>query len=368
MQERPDGPRRVHPVVERLAAYSWRLIVIGIVLLASLWLVQRLSPVLIPVVIALFLTRLLAPVSNWLRARRWRPGFAALATMLAFFVLIAGVGAVIVPSVVDDAGSLGPTLTEALDDVEDWVVEDSPFDVSRESIDRLRANAAQGIVDLFRSYDGAVVDGATLLAEAMAGLFIALLVTFFMLRDGERAMAWAYERAGPRRGERVRRGAERAWWTLGGYLRGAAILGLLEAIVIGFTLFVAGGSLIGPVALITFFAAFVPIVGAITAGVVAVLVGLVTGGLATGIVVAIVALVMQQLDNDLLAPMIYGRALRLHPVVVLLGVVAGGALFGIGGTILAVPVIAVGVNVAGELAASDSLEADRPEVQRPAPA
>jgi predicted PurR-regulated permease PerM len=356
MQERTDAPRSVHPIVERLAAYSWRLIVIGIVLLASLWLVQRLSPVLIPVVIALFLTRFLAPVSNWLRARRWRPGLAALATMLAFFVLVAGAAAVIVPSVVDDADSLGPTLTEALDDMEDWLVEDSPFDVSRESVDRLRANAGQRLVDLFRSYDGAVVDGATLLAEAVAGLFIALLVTFFMLRDGDRAMAWTYERAGPGRDERIRRGAEAAWWTLGGYLRGAAILGLLESIVIGFTLFVAGGRLVGPVALLTFFAAFVPIVGAIAAGVVAVLVGLVTGGLGTGIVVGIVALVMQQLDNDLLAPIVYGRALRLHPVVVLLSVVAGGALFGIAGTILAVPVVAVAVNVTGEVAANGPRE------------
>lgn len=368
MQERPDEPRTVHPVIERLAAYSWRLIVIGIVLLASLWLVRRLSPVLIPVVIALFLSRLLAPVSNWLRAHRWRPGLAALATMLAFFIVLAGVTAVVVPSIVDDAGSLGPTLSEALDDVEEWLVEDSPFDVSSESIDRLRANAGERIVDLFRSYDGAVVDGATFLAEAIAGLFIALLVTFFMLRDGERGMAWVYRRAGPGQDERIRRGAEAAWWTLGGYLRGAAILGLLEAIVIGLTLFLAGGRLVGPVALVTFFAAFVPIVGAITAGVVAVLVGLVTGGLATGIVVGIVALVMQQIDNDLLAPMIYGRALNLHPVVVLLSVVAGGALFGIAGTVLAVPVVAVAVNVMGEVTSDGPREADAPEVRGPAPA
>jgi predicted PurR-regulated permease PerM len=103
---------------------------------------------------------------------------------------------------------------------------------------------------------------------------------------------------------------------------------------------------------ITFFGAFIPIVGAFLAGLIAVLVGLVTGGVGTAVIVAIVAFVVQQLDNDLLAPLIYGKALSLHPVSVLLSVVAGGALFGFAGTVLAVPVVAVIVNVAKELRAT----------------
>jgi predicted PurR-regulated permease PerM len=107
--------------------------------------------------------------------------------------------------------------------------------------------------------------------------------------------------------------------------------------------------LVVPVMILTFAAAFVPILGAVTAGVVAVMVALATGGLATALLVSVVALVVQQLDNDLLAPVIYGRALDLHPVAILLSVVAGSALFGIAGTMLAVPVTAVGVNVSKEL-------------------
>jgi len=101
--------------------------------------------------------------------------------------------------------------------------------------------------------------------------------------------------------------------------------------------------------ILTFLAAFVPILGAVIAGVTAVLVGLVTGGVATAVIVAVVALAVQQLDNDILAPWIYGRALALHPVVILVSVVVGGALFGIYGTLLAVPVVAVAVNVGQEL-------------------
>lgn len=144
--------------------------------------------------------------------------------------------------------------------------------------------------------------------------------------------------------------AARAWETVGGYLRGAALLGFVEGVAMGITLALVGAKLAAPVALVTFITAFVPFVGAIVSGVVAVLVALATGGVDAAAVVAAVAavtVVIQQFDNDLLAPLVYGRALNLHPVVVLLAITAGGALFGLAGSILAVPVTAVVVNVAG---------------------
>jgi putative heme transporter len=354
VSEQPRGtsmsePRRVHPRVEWLAAYSWRFIVIGIVGLAGLWLIQRLAPVVIPIVVATFLTRLLTPISNFLRHRRWRPGWAAIATLLAFLVFIAGLSAVIVPSLADEAGTLGPTVTQAIDDVEDWLVEDSPFDVSRDAIDRLRERASDRLAGLFKASDGQVVDSAALVAEIVAGSFLALFLTFFMLRDGARLAAWVRGRIRPDRRETWKRAADRGWWTLGGYLRGAAALGAIESVTIGLALLLAGGSLVGPVMIVTFVAAFVPIVGAIVAGVIAVLVALVTGGLTTAAIVAVVAIVVQQLDNDLLAPLVYGRTLALHPAAVIVSVVAGGALFGVAGTLLAVPVVAVAFNVWREL-------------------
>ena len=109
-----------------------------------------------------------------------------------------------------------------------------------------------------------------------------------------------------------------------------------------------GADLVVPVVVLTFAAAFVPFVGAIVAGVVATLVALATAGFGGAIIVAIVAVAVQQLDNDLLAPVVYGRALALHPLVVLFSIVAGGALIGFAGTVLAVPVTAVAVNVAAE--------------------
>jgi predicted PurR-regulated permease PerM len=119
-------------------------------------------------------------------------------------------------------------------------------------------------------------------------------------------------------------------------------------------LLLVGGDLIVPVMLLTFVAAFVPIFGALVAGIVATLVALVTAGTVPALIVAGVALVVQQLDNDVLAPFIYGRSLQLHPVVILLSVVTGGALLGIAGAVIAVPLVAVAVSVGKELRTTDS--------------
>ncbi len=360
---------RVHPFVDRLGAYSWRLIGIGVVALAVVWLLGRMRTAVAPIVIAVLLTRALAPISNWLRRHRWRPSLAAVGAILAFFLLLAGVSAVIVPAVADEADSLGPTLTQAIDDVEDWLVDDSPFDVSRATVDQLRERASERVDALFSSAgdDGVVLDGAALVAEVVAAVLLALLLTFFMLREGDRFATWAIGHARPARRPKLRRAADSGWAALGGYLKGAALLGAVESVIIGATLFLVGGSLVAPVMLLTFCGAFIPIVGAIAAGVIAVLVALVTAGPFAALIVAGVAIVVQQLDNDLLAPVIYGKALNLHPVAVLLSVVAGGALFGIAGTILAVPVVAVAVNVSKELRSPDGgpdpeqAAADEPE-------
>jgi putative heme transporter len=343
----PAGPP-VDRRVDRLAAYSWRLLVIGAAALAALWLARLLSPVLIPAVVALFLTRLLTPISDPLR-RHVRPGLAALAAMIALVGVLTGISILIVPPIADEIASLEETVTLAIDDIEEWLVSDSPFEVSRETIDRLREQAAERFDDFLRSSRGQVVDGVTLVAEAIAGLLLAILFTFFLLRDGSKFAVWLHKRLAPAHREPARRAATRGWFILGRYLRGAAFLGIVESIAIGIALFASGGGLVGPVMILTFLAAFVPILGAVIAGVTAVLVGLVTGGVGTAVIVGVVALAVQQLDNDILAPWIYGRALALHPVVILVSVVAGGALFGIPGTLLAVPVVAVAVNVAKEL-------------------
>jgi predicted PurR-regulated permease PerM len=342
-----DG-RRVHPVVERLAAYGWRLLVLAAVLVVLRWVLGRLWVIVLALVVATFLARALTGPNRWLRTHGLPASLAAGLTLLGFLgVLVLG-GWFIVPAVTDEFSSLGPTLTEAVDDVQQWLVEDAPVDLDERDIEEFRTQAGDALVDVVSSSGGSLASGALTAVEAVTGIILGLLATFFFLKDGPKFQRWALARTPAARRDLARRLAGRAWATLGGYLRGAAMLGAIEGAAIGITLAIVGAGLVVPVVILTFAAAFIPFVGAIVAGVVAVLVALATAGFGGAIVVAIVALAVQQLDNDFLAPVVYGRALALHPLIILFSIVAGGALIGFAGTVLAVPVTAVAVNVAAE--------------------
>ncbi len=342
------GRPGVPPALERLAAWSWRLLVIGAVGAVVLWLIGRLWVVLLPLVVAAFLSRILAAPMRRVRRLGWPPGIAAAVVLLGFLVLLAGVATLVGVAVVDESDQVGPTVSEAVDDLEDWLVEDSPFDVDRADIATFREDAGASVQRALRTSSGSLVSGAVLFVEVLVGLLLGLIVTFFVLKDGERFVAWARSLIPAPRRELAGRMAGRAWATLGGYLRGAALLGVVEATIIGVTLALVGAELVVPMATVTFAAAFVPFVGAIVAAVLATLVALATAGTTEALIVLGVAVLVQQLDNDLLAPVVYGRALDLHPVLVLLAIAGGGAMFGIAGSVLAVPVIAVLINVVSE--------------------
>jgi putative heme transporter len=345
--DRHDRPF-VHPVVARGGAYAWRLIGIGIVGWAVLQLLTALWILVLASAVALLLGRALDPVANVLRRRGLRPALVAAVTLIGFLLVLAGIVALLVPPIVDEFSDLGPTLEESIDDLEDWLVEDSPFDVSRRDIREFRDTAGDRVRDALESQGGTVVSGTVVAFEVITGLVLALVTTFFLLKDGDRFGRWLLTFAPRERRPLVRRLAAKAWQTLGGYLRGSATLGVIEGIIIGTTVWIVGGALAGPVAVITFFAAFLPFAGAVLAGAVAVLVTLVSAGFTPAVIVLVVAVLVQQLDNDFLAPIVFGRNLELHPLVVLGAIVGGSTLFGAFGAVLAVPVTAVVINVVAE--------------------
>jgi putative heme transporter len=347
--DQPGGhSTTVHPAIDRLAAYSWRLLVIAAALAAALWVASYIWIAFVPLVVTLFLTRILAAPAAWLRRKRVPATLAAAAALVGFLLLLGGVLTGIGLAAANQFSDLGPTVSQAVDDLERWLVEDSPFDIDAADIERYRRDASQRIGAALRASGGAVASGAAVAAEVTLALVLGLIVTFFALKDGDRFLHWVRRQLPEHRRELVGRLAAQAWRTLGGYLRGAALLGVVEGIAIGVTLTLVGAELAIPMALVTFLAAFVPVVGAIVAGVLAILVALATAGGAAAAIVAAVALVVQQLDNDVLAPVVYGRALELHPVVILLAILAGGSAFGLPGSFLAVPVVAVAINVVAE--------------------
>jgi putative heme transporter len=337
-----------YPVVARLGAYSWWTIGIGIVLLAVLWVMARLWVLVLAGAVAALLSRALDPPARYLRARGVPRALVAATVLIGFIIVLAGIVALLVPSIASEFEDLGPTIEDAIDDVENWLVEDSPFDVSRQDVQDFRDEADDRVGEILESQSGTLISGTILVFEVFAGIVLAMVTTFFILKDGDRFGDWFVQRFPRHRRDLAGRLGARAWRTLGGYLRGSATLGLIEGIIIGGTVWIVGGSLALPVAVITFFAAFVPFAGALIAGVIAILVTLVTAGFGGAVVVGIVALVVQQLDNDFLAPWVFGRSLELHPLIVLVAITAGGTLFGAFGAFLAVPVSAVLINILAE--------------------
>ncbi len=350
------------PRLVKAAAFSACVLLVGAAAYLGLLLLGRLTLVLFPIVVTALLTRVLIVPATWLEGRGWRPAPRAATVLLGFLAVCALLVAVVVPPMLDEFQGLGPTLEDGIASVEDWIVEDGPVDIDREGLERLKDQAGDRVQEAFEGSQGQVMAGAQMVLETLAGLVLALILTFFAVKDGQRFQAWATGLAPePRRADATRM-AGAGWNSLGGYLRGAALLGVVEGAVIGTAMFLVGAELVIPIALLTFAAAFIPLVGATLAGVAAVLVTLVTAGFSAAVIVTIVAILVQQFDNDILAPWIYGKALQMHPATILLSITTGTALFGFIGTVLAVPVTAVAVSAWGARRPENG-EDDEPTVE-----
>jgi putative heme transporter len=331
----------INPALSRSASYAWRLIVVATAIAIMAWGLARIAIIIGAMFVALLITRILMPIARALRRARFSDGAAAAASMGLFLILLCGTISAASFTVVGQIDSLSESLDSGARDIERWIVSTSVIDVSNADLERYRQSAANSLAKVGSSGGSSVLVGVITVGKLIVGLFLALIVSFFFLKDGERFRDGVVNMFPTQHQSLAAEAANRAWGALGGYLRGSALLGTVEAAIVGTTLAVTGSSLIAPVMVLTFIGAFVPVVGAIATGVIAILVALATSGLTAALIMAGVALAVQQLDNDLLAPVLYGKALRLHPLFVLLGVAAGGSAFGITGSVCAVPVIAM---------------------------
>ncbi len=321
---------------------------IGAAILATVLLLARLRVVVLPLFAALLLATALRPPARLLQQRGLPGGLATAVTFLGFFAVLGGIGSLVAQPLADEVKQLGPTLSKGFDDVQRWLVT-GPLGLEQAQIDQFRQRAG----DSLRAAGPGLIAPAVALVEVLAGTLLALVTSFFLVKDGPEIEEAALRRLPQAHRARAKRAGRAARRALGGYLRGAAALGLLEGVIIAIAIVLVGGRLAIPVLLLTFVGAFVPVVGAVISGSVAALVTLVTAGPREAVIIAVVALVVQQLDNDLLAPFVYGRSVQLHPLVILLSIATGATLAGIAGTFIAVPLTAVAVAVAGALRAKD---------------
>ncbi|HZD03069.1 MAG TPA: AI-2E family transporter [Actinomycetes bacterium] len=341
------GAVAVPPWLARSAAVSWRLLVVaGAVAVVAAALVY-LRLVVLPVVVALFLATLLAPPVRWLRAHGWPPLAATWTVIAAALLLAVGLGAVLAPQIGPQFGTLRDQVGEGLDDVQRWLRE-GPLHFSESQLSELLARARQEVQANSAGLTRGVLTGATLAVEVVTGALLSLVLTFFFVKDGERIGNWIARHTGSR-SEELREVGRRAFDTLGAYLRGVALVGLVDAVLIGIGLAVIGVPLAVPLAFLVFLGAFFPIVGAFVSGVFAALVALVSKGVVAALIIVAITVAVQQLEGHVLAPVVLGRAVKLHPVVILLALTGGGVVGGIAGAALAVPAVAVATSVASYL-------------------
>jgi len=322
------------------ARISVDVLLVLVMLAVALWVLGRMWSVVWPLVVALFLTTLTWPLTRFLRRRGWRPALAASVVTLLFLLVAAGTVALIAVPVASQSGELTGGVVEGIQKLREWAA-GPPLNVGDDQISQAFDTAVARAQDGLGSMVTAVVTGVGTVVNGLVTAVLALFLMFFFLKDGPRFLPWLARQLPGRLATDVPAVAARSWDTLGAFVRSQAAVGLLDAVLIGLGLWIVGVPLVLPLAVLTFVSAFVPIVGALFAGFVAVLIALVSNGLTDALIVLAVIVAVQQLEGNVFQPMIQSRGLGLHAAVILLAVTLGGSLAGIVGSLLAVPVAAL---------------------------
>ncbi|WP_372698692.1 AI-2E family transporter [Arthrobacter sp. JSM 101049] len=297
----------------------------------------QVTVVIVPLLLALILAAAISPVVTWLRHHGWPSG---LATGASFIALVAAFGGVLVAvvlaiqaqwaSLVDQAGERTGDLWSTL--------KSSPLPITDQTLDKAQ-ESLRGMLASGQTGDKALA-GAAMVSELTTGFILMAVILFFFLKDGRAMWAFCIQKLRGRQLAKVRVAGIRAMAVLGGYVRGTAIVATIDAVLIGACLLILQVPLALPLTVLIFLGAFVPILGATVTGVLAAVVALLGVGPVAAVIVAIVVIVVNQLEGNLLQPLVMGRTLQIHPLVVLLALATGAVIAGILGAILAVPLTA----------------------------
>ncbi|MEH1015224.1 AI-2E family transporter [Micromonospora sp. CPCC 206060] len=322
------------------AAWSWRLIVIGVLGWALIRIIGRIQIVIIPLSIALLLSALLAPAVGWLLRARF-PRSAATAV-----VLVGGLGAVVgtltlvVNEFVNGVPELSKNATEGVRQIQNWL-KTGPLHLSDGQLSDYIDQGQKWIDENTQSLTSGAISTAATLAEALTGTLLVLFATFFFLRDGSKIWRFLVRLLPLAARWRVDDAGQAAWSTLVAYVRATVLVAFIDAVGIGIFLMIFKVPFAFPLAALVFLGAFIPIVGATLSGTVAVLVALVDSGPVTALIILGAVIGVQQVEGHILQPLIMGRAVAIHPLAVIVGIAAGVVLAGIVGALISVPLIAV---------------------------
>ncbi|WP_406104307.1 AI-2E family transporter [Streptomyces sp. NBC_01003] len=345
---RPD-PVAAVPWGMRVAAEAgWRLLVLAGTLWVLMRVISAVQLVVYAFVAAMLITALLQPTVARLRRHGVPRGLATALTAILGFVIMGLVGWFVVWQVQENIDNLSDQIQDGIDELRNWLL-NSPFHVTESQINEIAKSLRDAVGANTDQITSAGLEGVTVIVEALTGILLTMFSTLFLLYDGRRIWEWTTRLVPAQARPGIAGAGPRAWRTLTAYVRGTVIVALIDAIFIGLGIFFLGVPMAVPLAVFIFLFAFIPLVGAVISGALAVVVALVTQGVFTAVMTLAVVLAVQQIEGHILQPFILGRAVRVHPLAVVLSVAAGGLVNGIGGAVVAVPLVAVTNTVVGYL-------------------
>jgi predicted PurR-regulated permease PerM len=342
MSDAPDSrPPLRDLLTDRLGVLGLRsgqILLVLVLASVAVFAMIQLKLVVIPVLIAIILASAFSPVIRFLRGRGLSAIIATWITLVASFVVFGGLITLIVFAVRGQWEDLAASATDGIDQLVDFA-QNGPIPIDQGQIDSVRDT----VVDFVTSaqFGTGALAGATVVGELITSAVLLIVILFFFLKDGDRIWAFFLRPLKGRalaRGERIGHTAVR---TLGGYIRGTATVAFVDAAAIGIGVAVIGVPLALPLAVIVFLSAFIPLIGATVAGVLAALIALVANGPVAALIVIIIVVAVNQLEGNFLQPVVMAQSLKLHPLVILLALTAGTILGGILGAVLSVPIAAV---------------------------
>lgn len=344
LNEERDAARAVPWTLRVAAALSWRIIVIAVAAAGLVWIAARLSVIVMPVAIALLLAVLLEPLVGWLTDRLNFP--RTLSAALGLLIMVA-----IVVAALSQAGSeifrqLPRLFTKANTGVNELItwLQDGPLRLDMTVVHQALATISAEVTAWAQANSSMLASSAlsvtSSVASVLSSILIMLFCLFFFLKEGRTIWLWVVRLFPAPARTPLHESVIRGWVTLGSYVRTQIQVAAIDAIGIGLGAFFLGLPMVVPIIVLVFFFSFVPIVGAVVSGAIAVLVALVDQGLTAGIIMLVIIFGVQQLESNVLQPFLMSRAVSLHPMAVLLVVAAAGSVAGIPGAVFGVPIAA----------------------------
>lgn len=329
----------VSPLVRKAAAWSWRLLLIFAAIFVLLWTIKRLEIIVVPVALATMLAALLMPAVDFLDRRGAPRGGAVALMLLSGIAVVGGILAFVVSQFIEGAPELTNQVSRSIEGVRTWLI-DGPLGLSREQIERSGDAAIQALRDNQEKLTSGALSTAGTVTEIVTGALLVLFTLIFLLQGGRNIYAFITRIFPSDVRERVRDAGRAGFHSLIGYIRATFLVALVDAIGIGTGLAIMGVPLALPLASLVFLGAFVPLVGAVVTGFLAVIVALIAKGMIYALITLGLIIAVQQLEGHVLQPLVMGRAVSIHPLAIVLVIAGGGVLAGIVGALLAVPTLA----------------------------